>query len=106
MTKKHMKHHMARFEGLALRDAGGSTVICESGSIWLTMEGDSRDIVLEPGDSFTVARAGLTLLAAQQPSVVQVRAPKQAPSWWDRFVNFIDRTYGPAAIKADRKWVY
>jgi ferric-dicitrate binding protein FerR (iron transport regulator) len=106
MTKKHTKHRMERFQGLALRDAGGSTVTCESGSVWLTMEGDSRDIVLAPGESFTVDRAGLTLLAAQQPSVVQVRAKNQSHGWWESFIDFIDRNYGPAAIRPARKWVY
>ena len=106
MTKLHTRHELERFGGLTLRDAGGRTVAVLSGHIWLTMEGDARDVVLEPGASFVVDRDGLTLLAAQQPSVVQVSAPRRSHGWWARFVDLIDRTYGPSAIKAYRKWVY
>ena len=74
--------------------------------MWLTMEGDRRDVVLNPGASFVVDRDGLTLLAAQQPSTVQVSAQNQTKNWWDRFVDLIDRTYGPGAIKPARKWMY
>lgn len=106
MTKLHTKHEMARFDGLALRDAGGRTVTCVSGSVWLTMEGDARDVILAPGESFEVDHDGLTILAAQQPSVVQVSAPNESPGWWSRLVEFLDRNYGPGAIRASRKWVY
>lgn len=106
MTKLHTKHHLKRFEGLALRDAGGNTVTCERGSVWLTMEGDARDVILEPGTSFVIGHDGLTILAAQEPSVVQVSAPDQSPSWWDRIVEYLDKTYGPAAIRPSRKWEY
>ena len=102
MTKLHTKHEMARFDGLALRDAGGRTVTCVSGSVWLTMEGDARDVILEPGTSFVVDHDGLTLLAAQQPSVVQVSAQNEAEnsfkSWLNQLMEYLDHTYGPAAI--------
>jgi hypothetical protein len=106
MHKTHMKHQIGPRHGLALRDARGRIVKCVSGSVWLTMEGDRRDVVLSPGASFVVDRDGLTLLAAQQPSAVQVSAENQTKSWWDRFVDFIDQTYGPGAIRPARKWMY
>ena len=106
MHKTHLKHQIGPRHGLALRDANGRTVTCVSGSVWLTMDGDNRDIVLEPGATFVVDRDGLTLLAAQQPSAVQVSAPNQTKSWWDRLVAFLDRTYVPGAIRPARKWVY
>ncbi len=48
MTEMHTKHRLERYGAVALRDARGSTVTSISGTLWLTMEGDSRDIVLEP----------------------------------------------------------
>ena len=33
-----------------LQDARGSLVLCLSGTLWLTQEGDLQDIVLEAGD--------------------------------------------------------
>ena len=106
MHKTHLKHQIGPRHGLALRDARGRTVTCLNGSVWLTMEGDTRDVILEPGATFAVDRDGLTILAAQQPSVVQVSAQNQPHSWWDRVVDYLDKTYGPAAIRPGRAWKY
>jgi uncharacterized protein (AIM24 family) len=106
MHETHTKHQIGPRRGLALRDARGRTVKCVSGSVWLTMEGDRRDVVLNPGASFVVDRDGLTLLAAQQPSAVQVSVQNRTNHWWDRVVDFLDRTYGPGAIRPSRRWMY
>ena len=106
MTRLHTKYELEPLATLVLRDACNSTIGVVSGSLWLTMEGDARDIVLEPGTSFTVDRDGLTVLAAQSASVIEVREREKASGWWARFVDIIDRTYGPAAIRPSRKWVY
>ncbi len=42
----------------------GRTVECLSGAIWITQDGDLRDIVLEPGDTFAFDRHGDALLSA------------------------------------------
>ena len=104
MTKIHSKHHIGSRHGLTLRDASGRTVTCLSGSVWLTMEGDTRDVMLSPGAAFVVDRDGLTLLAAQQPSTVQVTAQNQPTSWWDHLRAYLDQTCGPGAIRPSRKW--
>jgi hypothetical protein len=106
MTRVHTKHKLERYGALALREGRGSVVTCISGTIWLTMEGDTRDVVLEPGASFVVDRRGLTILAAHEASVVDVCVTNRAPRWWTRVVDFLDRNYGPAALKPARKWVY
>ena len=106
MIKMHTKHQIGPHQGMSIRDAGGRTVKCVSGSIWLTMEGDYRDIVLEPGASFVIDHDGLTILAAQQQSAVEISAPKVSRSWWEHVVAFLDRNYGPAALRPARKWVY
>jgi quercetin dioxygenase-like cupin family protein len=106
MTELHTKWKIDPRRGLALHDAAGREVICLNGRIWLTMEGDTRDIVLEPGASFVVDRNGVTILAAQAPSEVSVSAPNQPRGWRARIADFINQTYGPAAIRANRKWIY
>jgi hypothetical protein len=106
MQKTHTKHQIGPRHGLALRAARGRIVKCVSGSVWLTMEGDRRDVVLNPGASFVVDRDGLTLLAAQQPSAVQVSAQNQSRNWWNRLMDCLEQTYGPAAIRPDRAWKY
>jgi hypothetical protein len=49
-----------------LQDARGSLVLCLSGTLWLTQEGDARDIVLEAGDEARIERRGLTILSAMR----------------------------------------
>jgi len=42
----------------------GQRVECLSGSLWITQDGDRRDIVLGSGDSFEFDRAGNALVSA------------------------------------------
>ena len=106
MTEMHTKHRLERYGAVVLRNARGSTVTSVSGTLWLTMEGDSRDIVLDPGASFVVERDGLTIVAAHQASVVDVARPQQTRGWLERCADFIDRTWGPGAVRPSRNWVY
>ncbi|MDB5809827.1 MAG: hypothetical protein JWN94_1949 [Betaproteobacteria bacterium] len=106
MHGTHTKHELSRHGGLALDAASGRTVTCVSGNIWLTMEGDTRDVVIEPGASFVIDRGGLTLLAAQTPSVVLISAAKRAPAGFARIARWFLDTYGPAAVRPSRTWAY
>lgn len=49
---------------IRMRDAAGWTVVCLSGTVWITQEGDSRDVVLTAGRSFTLDCTGLALINA------------------------------------------
>jgi hypothetical protein len=44
------------------------------GTLWLTFEHDTRDVVLTAGDSFTIDRGGLTLIQAHGKATVCVLA--------------------------------
>ncbi len=101
----HTKHQIGPRHGLALRDARGRVVTCLEGNVWLTMEGDRRDVMLIPGASFVVDREGLTLLASQRSSTVRVTAENQSRTWVDRLMDFLWTTYGPAALEQSRHWV-
>jgi hypothetical protein len=39
-------------------------VTAHAGSVWITEQGNPRDVVLRPGQSFTLARSGLALVEA------------------------------------------
>ena len=39
----------------------GRSIVCLRGTVWLTQEADRRDIVLAPGATFTLDRAGIAL---------------------------------------------
>ena len=62
-------------EIVELDDARGTLLRPTRGMLWVTMENDGRDIVLEAGDAFTVDRNGVTLVEAQGRTTVCVQAP-------------------------------
>lgn len=51
-----------------LRQSPGLRVECLAGSLWLTIDGDPRDIVLSAGEGFTVDRGGDVIISALDPS--------------------------------------
>lgn len=49
---------------LKLSDRIGDRVDCLDGSVWITQEGDPRDVVLDAGQSFTLDRGGTVIVCA------------------------------------------
>ncbi len=94
-----------REQVLSLRDAAGIRLRCARGSLWLTQEGGGQDIVLAPGECFTVERNGLTLVnALKDGSVLIASAPTRQvrnfgawmPRWLDR-MNLVTLRRHPVA---------
>ena len=58
-------------------------IVCRSGRIWLTQTGDSRDVLLRAGESFTVTRRGQIVLWALAETRIEVvaRAQEAALRW-------------------------
>ena len=65
---------LAPNELVKMDDARGTTLRVTRGTLWITLENDTRDIVLEAGDSYMIDREGLTLVEAQRESTVCVLA--------------------------------
>ena len=63
---------LAHGELVELVDARGATVRVTKGTIWLTQQDDTQDVVLRPGDVWTIERQGLTILEAQSDALVCV----------------------------------
>jgi hypothetical protein len=53
------KHQIMRFD-----DATGTDIVCLRGELWLTQDGDLRDVVLAPGEHFTLDCDGVALVSA------------------------------------------
>ncbi|CAN5206868.1 hypothetical protein BH11PSE11_BH11PSE11_08630 [soil metagenome] len=55
--------HLDSKQYMSLRDAVGSVIKPLSGTLWITLDGDSRDVVVKAGESFVVDRPGKTLIS-------------------------------------------
>ncbi len=49
-------------------------IACQEGALWITLDNDPRDIVLEPGQCFTTPTNGQALVYALQPSRLTLTA--------------------------------
>jgi hypothetical protein len=68
--------HLGQGNLLRIEDGGGLLVSVTQGQVWLTEEGDSRDIVLESGQSFRLQHRGLSLVYALEPAGLTLSAPR------------------------------
>jgi hypothetical protein len=56
-------------EAISLPDVRGATLRVTQGTLWLTQEHGSHDIVLRPGDNWVVEYNGNTVVEAQNDAV-------------------------------------
>jgi hypothetical protein len=71
------QHQIMRFD-----DATGTDIVCLRGEIWLTQDGDLRDVVLSAGEHFTLDCDGVALVSALRPSSVCVEVPLEVAQPW------------------------
>lgn len=73
-----IRHALRLPQGNLLRiDEGkGLLVSVTRGEVWLTEEGELRDIVLRGGDSFRLERDGRSLIYAFEPAELALSAPR------------------------------
>lgn len=61
---------LAARESVPLQDVRGMTLRVTRGTVWITQENDTRDIVLRSGDNWVVEKDGLTLVEAQRDATL------------------------------------
>ena len=95
---------LTRTQALTLADARGSSIHCRHGRVWITQNGDPRDIVLVAGERFTLDRDSPAIVTAIRDSSVELHAQPHAASlaaslgdlWRRARVAFVrGETYGP-----------
>lgn len=67
-------------EAVTLSDVRGSTLRVTRGTVWLTQENDSHDVILRAGDNWVVERQGATVLEAQDDVVLCVVGRQVEPT--------------------------
>jgi len=68
---------------LRLRHAAGWVVESCGGTVWITQEGDARDVLLNTGERFTLDRDGKTIVSGIGEAILSVRPPEgQSPASW------------------------
>ena len=100
---------LARDELVKLDGARGTTLRVTRGTLWITLEDDTRDVVLKAGDAFTIDRGGLTLVEAQGRATVcvmgrpidEVHVRPHEPATHARIGNWL-RSFRAAAESPDR----
>ena len=59
----------------SLPDAASARILCTAGTLWLTLDHDLRDVILEPGDSFSTQDHRRALLYALKGSSFVLTQP-------------------------------
>jgi hypothetical protein len=62
---------------LEVPDIAGVHLSCEQGSLWITLDNDPRDIVLEAGETFFGSGHRRALVYAFEPSTVGLRPSRR-----------------------------
>jgi hypothetical protein len=81
---------MAKDQTLSLPGAAGVRIASQSGTVWITQDGDLRDIVLSAGESVVLERATPTLVQAFEPALITIAEPAR-PARSRREVGWIGR---------------
>lgn len=57
---------------MRVREGAGAIVTAHAGTVWITEQDSRHDVVLRPGQSFTLGRPGLALLQAFSDASISI----------------------------------
>lgn len=66
---------LERGRSLQVQDGVGVRVRCRGGSVWITQHLDRRDVVLSPGQDFTLDRPGMAIVHAMRCARIALDEP-------------------------------
>jgi hypothetical protein len=95
---------------LRIRGGQGASVIVFGGRVWLTQDGDERDIHLCAGESFTLDTGTPALLQALAPAKVLLaepltrrRAQGRSEGLWARLRELVARAAGRRRLRVEHR---
>ena len=83
-----LDHALTRLDAgrlLRIADPEGRGIAVIGGAVWITQQGDARDLFVAEGESFTFDRPGLALVQALRPSRLLVYEPPPSYSASGRY---------------------
>ena len=95
---------LGKRQTLSLIDGAGVRIDARAGAVWVTQDHDRRDIVLGPGESFTLDAPGRAIVQAFEPSRFRLtQAGAVAPrvtglSWAERLRDLFARSLPRPAV--------
>ena len=72
--------HLAHRALFTIDDAAGVDVACSAGTLWITLDDDSRDIVLEAGGRFSTQDHRRAVIYAMEDSDLTIRTGAAEPT--------------------------
>ena len=82
---------LSKRDVLSLAGRPGTRIESRRGSLWITQDGDLRDVILACGEAHVLDRDGPVLVQALDPALVVVERPAnqgaRAPGLWQRLTQ-------------------
>jgi hypothetical protein len=98
-TRQVQRIQIGLRELLVIDDARDQLLTCQSGELWLTQDGDRRDVILPAGQSWRIDRSGPLVLSAFKPAVATLANPQAG------LAASVPRSDGAASLLAlIRRW--
>ena len=92
---------LAKDQFISLNGAEGVRIASQRGSVWITQDGDLRDVVLQPGESVVLGRGTPAIVQAFEPALITIvdPAPRRSAGreWLRRLRDGIGRLAGTPA---------
>jgi hypothetical protein len=61
---------------LSVQDGAGTRIVCRSGSLWVTQEGEVKDSVVRAGEVLTIRKPGRTVVSALDTASLMLMGPE------------------------------
>lgn len=81
---------LARSELLTLSDIQDHVLSCGRGELWITIDGDRRDIILTPGETWRIESRVPVVISALRASTMSLLHPPAGASFKERILNLVN----------------